>query len=745
MIINKLTRYHLKNNKTKTISTIISIILVSILIFSIGLLFSSFRASLIQEIKISEGNYHLVIKNFTHQKELKNINYYLSKNVSIYKTKHLYKNNIQLNEADYNFFKHQYLFKGRNPKNNKEILVNKDYELDNNIKLFSFIKLDNINYKVVGITKNYGTNNTCYNIYTLNKHLKTGDTFIILPNIKNTYKFAHQYKNTIKYNTKLLSIYGIGNNSYKWLTNSLLSLLIIISICSIIVIYNSFAISYNERKKEIGIFNSIGITKWEIKKIVLYEAIIIGIFSTMIGFILSLISTNIIIKFINSVLNNQFNLSLNFHYSFIIISIIFIILIIIISAIIPTLTKKAPIILMKDNYKYKNKKIIKKINILFFLAYKNIEKNKNKYRITIISLVISIILFISVSAIAQIGGKLIKQINHLEYNIYLISPKKDDKTIKSIRIIKNIKSVSFINTYINTNKLNYTTIAQQHFKTKNFINIFAFDNSDYLKYKKQLKIKDNKYILYNNSHYISYKNNKKETININLLKSKQNITINKININNLYFTNQPYFGLKNMEGENPILIISNSMLKTLKIDNTKKVTLIKTNNYNIDKRIVNKIKNTDINYYNLNQQFLLINNIILIIKILMYIFTTMIFLISLTSVFNTIITNINLRNKEFMILQSIGVNPKELNKIISLENWALNIKAIIYSLIPTTILLIILNKYIFNNIIDEVIIPYHSFIIIIICIIFLTFIIIKYSIYQIKKYNIIETIRKGQI
>ena len=53
---------------------------------------------------------------------------------------------------------------------------------------------------------------------------------------------------------------------------------------------------------------------------------------------------------------------------------------------------------------------------------------------------------------------------------------------------------------------------------------------------------------------------------------------------------------------------------------------------------------------------------ILIISIFLYGFIAVISIIGITNVFNTITTNMALRNKEFAVLKSIGMTDKEFKK-----------------------------------------------------------------------------------
>ena len=69
------------------------------------------------------------------------------------------------------------------------------------------------------------------------------------------------------------------------------------------------------------------------------------------------------------------------------------------------------------------------------------------------------------------------------------------------------------------------------------------------------------------------------------------------------------------------------------------------------------------------------------ISIFLYGFITLITLIGITNIFNTITSNIELRQKEFAMLKSIGMTKKEFNRMINLETIFYSSKSLIFGII----------------------------------------------------------------
>ena len=136
---------------------------------------------------------------------------------------------------------------------------------------------------------------------------------------------------------------------------------------------------------------------------------------------------------------------------------------------------------------------------------------------------------------------------------------------------------------------------------------------------------------------------------------------------------------------------------------------------------------------------------ILVIKIFLYGFIAVITLIGVTNIFNTITSNMELRQKEFATLKSIGMTKKEFNRMINLETLFYGTKSLIYGIILGLLGTFAMYKSFSLKIDSGVYIPIKPIILSIIFVFILIFIIMRYSISKINKQNIIETIRKENV
>lgn len=113
--------------------------------------------------------------------------------------------------------------------------------------------------------------------------------FLTLDNPRNTYDYvwAHSELNaTVNYD--LVMAYGGTKNVavYQMLYGMMAILLVLIVFGSISLIYNSFSISVSERTKQFGLLKSIGATKRQIRGMVLYEALSLCVLAIPLGLLL---------------------------------------------------------------------------------------------------------------------------------------------------------------------------------------------------------------------------------------------------------------------------------------------------------------------------------------------------------------------------------------------------------------------------------------------------------------------------
>ena len=846
-ILNRLTIKNLRLNKKRTIVTIIGIILSTALMVGIGLLFSSFQDLMIRDTIGYSGKYEAKYNDVDLIKlndiKNKNFTYFYEKPIGFSKieSSNEYKPYMYITSVNREYFDELKLIEGDIPKNENEIVISNhvitngglDYKvgdivtftygsrnIDGNITLANsklvdgeFLTNDGTHtYKIVGIVdrsnfESYSASG--YTAFTVDVNSDNGNVnlYVMFNKNKNIIKQSEElakelnYNGDINYNSTLLALYGESTygNVMSSMGGMMIIMLSLVSIGCIIVIYNSFAISVMERKKEFGLLSSIGATKKQIKKSVFYEALVVGVIGIILGILGAYIGIGCVILIINNLISDmlEYKLHLITNPLFIIIPVIFMIIVIGVSAFIPSrrASKVSPIeaIRQNDDIKINKKKIrtsklvLKLFGIEGEIALKNIKRNKKKYRVTIVSLFISIVLFISFSSYMNYTLNTASSVmGEVPYD-YRISYFGDDNNKEALDKINEIVKSSDVKEYVSYSVGNLSIIgdytysdeyldfynsaygddgikALNNLKYQN-IYILVLDDNSYNKYKKLIGLDKDSVILLNRFKGVSYGNNKRVNYDIPVINSgdinvkicnfdddEENVDTTKYcnkNINNIFVTNKSFDLIEEFSYMDDFKLIVNKKLYDSILDGGTDFTqfnIISDNTNNIDKLTKELDKYNNVNYMNIKESMKQTNNLILVVKILMYGFISLVTLIGVTSVFNTISTSMALRKREFAVLRSIGLTRGGFNKMLFFESLFFGMKSLIFAL-PVSIGVTILIHYSLADMvsISTIIIPWKAIIISIVSVFIIVLLTMMYSSSKIKKHNIIEQIREENI
>lgn len=847
-ILNRLTIKNLRLNKKRTIVTIIGIILSTALMVGIGLLFSSFQDLMIRDTIGYSGKYEAKYNDVDLIKlndiKDKNFTYFYEKPIGFSKieSSNEYKPYMYITSVNKEYFNELKLVDGSFPKNENEVVISNhvitngglNYKVGD-IVTFKYGKRNiegndtlanselvdgefltnegTHTYKIVGIVdrsnfESYSASG--YTAFTLDVNSDKGNAnlYVMFNKNKKIIKQSEElakelnYDGDINYNSTLLALYGESTygNVMSSMGGMMIIMLSLVSIGCIIVIYNSFAISVMERKKEFGLLSSIGTTKRQLSHTVFFEALVVGVIGIILGILGAYIGIGCVILIINNLISDmlEYKLHLVTNPLFIIIPVIFMIVVIGVSAFIPSrrASKVSPIeaIRQNDDIKINKKKIrtSKLVNKLFGIegeiALKNIKRNKKKYRVTIVSLFISIVLFISFSSYMNYTLNTASSVmGEVPYD-YQISyfgddPNNDKEALDKINeIVKSsdvkeyvsysVSNLSIIGNYTYSDEyLDFykSAYGENGIKALNnlkyqYISIYILDDNSYNKYKKLIGLDKDSVILLNKFKGVSYGNNKRVNYNIPVINNGNiNIKIcnfdndedvdttkycNK-NIDNIFVTNKSFDLIEEFSYMDDFKLIVNKKLYDSISDSSTHYTqfnIISDNTNNIDKLTKELDKYSNVNYTNIKEAMKQANNLILVVKILMYGFISLVTLIGVTSVFNTISTSMALRKREFAVLRSIGLTNRGFNKILFFESLFFGMKSLIFA-IPVSIGITVLIHYALADMvsISTIIIPWKYIIISIVSVFVIVLLTMMYSTSKIKKHNIIEQIREENI
>lgn len=548
----------------------------------------------------------------------------------------------------------------------------------------------------------------------------------------------------------------------------------IIIFASVFCIRNSFAIATTEKMKMYSMLASVGATKKQIKKNVIFEGLLLGVVGIPLGIISGFFAVFVLLQIVNNLLGEQ----LLAHVDGIVfkISILPILLSVILGIITIYLSarssakrasKVSPIEGLRNSsdikIKNKNLKVPKIISKIFktggILAYKNLKRNKKKYRTTVISISISIFIFITMNSfITNMFDLTNNYYEDYNYNL-LISGDLKTEEIKKIVSNDTVESYSILYNTDGTYKIKNLDkiIANDSYPVTEIdgeaytsLQIVALDSSAFKEYAKRIKVNYedvknagilcDEYQIYDETsekqkEVRRYKYEKGDTIEGEYKNEKLKIKVGAVSQTKPDGIEKTYYS-------DGFLVVDKGQFKNLNF-RFDVMTIQSNNATSLQKEIDNINKNT--NVYNIEETAKQEKSMALVIKIFLYGFIAVITLIGVTNIFNTITSNMELRQKEFAMLKSIGMTKKEFNRMINLETIFYGVKSWVYGTILGLLGTFAMYKAFSVKIEQGIYIPINAIIISAIFVFIFVFIIMRYSISKINKQNTIETIRNENI
>ena len=586
-------------------------------------------------------------------------------------------------------------------------------------------------------------------------------------------------------NSDFLRFQGVMSDSMLNVLYTIAGVVIfIIVISSVFVIRNSFSISVAEKNRQYGMLSSVGATSKQIRRNVIFEGMVIALIAIPLGILFGIVAIMILLKVVNYLLEDMLD-GMKFTYSInlvaVLISIIISIITIYLSCLIPArkAAKISPIESIRGNNdikinskKLRTSKLTKKLfGIGGVIASKNLKRSKKKYRTTVISLVISIFIFISLSSFLSLGTKTSEfYYTDFKFNMYVECLDNSNTQIyEKISKLENIDDSAYC--YESSLDIDNTKYASEFGKkileddsSPNGIAFMVYNNEYFKRYIKELGLNENDYkttvvlldyaTLYNEDGSKTvdriYSLKSGDKVNVKSGDKEKTLTISK-------FTDVKPMGQEAVYYDHGIIVVSEDYIKEVFKEDVNNSDYYHLSDLFIKSSKPQELENTlndlikqggdyyGLTVFNYETYMKQEQRMLLVVKIFLYGFITVITLIGVTNIFNTITTNMILRSKEFAMLKSVGMSTKEFNKMIRLESIMYGTKSLLIG-IPLGILGSYGMYKAFAQGIDlGYTLPLPAIIISIVFVFIIVGITMKYSLNKINKQNIIETIRKDNI
>ena len=772
-IINKLTLRHLKENKKRTVVTIIGIIISVAMITATCVSVTSLIHVFAQSEAYTGGNWHIELENadagqIEKLEQNEDLQY-----VGVCKTPELGNQaavrvdsgkkasvsvgDILAGNRDYFSAMFTASYQGKLPANENEIVVTREF-LDKNglswqigdtvrVELGRRVVKDTTgalqqitgsyavgetfesggpaSYTLVGIAEksNFPSGSAVLfrglsqaeqsggDVYLTAKTLDRG-TLDILKNALTKAGIAPDYNlhvELFRYNYIVLE----SDATMVTLLSFSSVIMIIIMIASVMLIYNAFGISVSERSRYLGMLASVGATKAQKRRSVYFEGAVLGAFGIPLGFLAGIGGMAVTFRVLDPVFAksglNYENTSFTLSFPWWIIPVIALlsIITIAISAYIPArrASRTTPIDALRQNtdVRVKAKKLRSPILVRKIfgyegeLAYKNMKRNGRKSRIITSSLALSIVLFLSVYSFCDMFSEATRLSAQNPYQVYAYVDLQDaDRFREEVSALGNFDKMYSVNA---TYGMGLTTAKD------NFVNgydrMFSSDEGGFPLYL--CYVDDNDFNAMCEENGINpkpfYKGNSMVVMNcMEHTSSAAKIFSDSIigtTFSSTKDANDPLTGytvgalvpyrstsyVYNLAA--PVYVMAFAPVSAANLTGGYMIGFETTQHEAFSEDVQDILENgnyADSGVMDMVSSIEMMNSTTLIMQVFLYGFITLMALISVANIFNTVSTSIDLRRKEFAMLKSVGVTPKGFNRTLRFESLFYGLKALIFGL-----------------------------------------------------------------
>jgi len=578
----------------------------------------------------------------------------------------------------------------------------------------------------------------------------------------------------------------IGDSAMRALGMAVLMVLVIIVFTSIYCIKNSFDISITEKIRQYGMLSSIGATRKQIRKNVYYEAMLLGAAGIPLGLLSGVFAAYVLVHVSNYLLMVQLGMPLIFQFSGIaaVFSVGLGFLTVFLSA--RRSAKKAgrisPIQAIRNSGEIKIREskikapayISRIFGVGGEIAYKNLKRSRKKYRTTVVSIVISVSVFIATTSFANFAYDMIQvEYKTTDYNIQLnyTYDEEYEGMAEEIRELPDVEkfcsmfqanSMEVKNASFTKDYLEY--YEQREEGAEDYLGIYVLLGDAFQDYAESLglsyeEVKEQGVLL--NELYVSdydeetqiYTETQMEKYTFQAGDVIKGIASpyheeyrTEVEIPLAALTRERPLGVHNYSG-NAILILGEAYCSVFQQKYcTEEIYIYSADAMKTQEEIEKLLGGRSVNIYNTEESVQEVKSLYTLVSIFMYGFIIVISLIGVTNIFNTITTNMNLRRREFAMLKSIGMTAREFHRMIRLESFFYGMKSLLIGIPAGCALSFLLHKVMMTGDIELMYyIPVNAILISVLAVFLLVTMIMRYSIMKIEKQNIIETIRNENI
>ncbi len=650
------------------------------------------------------------------------------------------------------------------------------------------------------------------NVYITASHLSRD----IYKQVDTLMALAGDDKTGAEFNDNLLRYSGVveWDNVYVFLQGFMLVIILIVVIASVSLIYNAFAMSVSERARQLGLLASVGATRSQKRASVYFEGFFVGVIGIPVGILAGLGGIGITLAAIQPLLDSFINVSGGVKLTLVVplsalaLTVLFSVITIFISVYRPArrASKIAPIDAIRQTQDVRlTRRSVKTSRLTRHafgfeaeIALKNLKRSRKKYRATVVSLVISLVLFLTVSSYADLSGRYTDVVNEgynydimLQYqNVSDAQRGENDAQIAALDLVNDFSANAALYGYTQLNETQLsdytrTRIAQPEDIAAGqavlSVTLLSLDSVSFAAYAQSAGVRSEDYsdtsapkgILINyGQEYASVTGNnvKKEAGEIVKLRTGDTLSFTAGDFGSPVgeakqftlgtITTQRPMGVLTGTFSSVVLVVSEGVLDSVLHSYSPEEQSQLSENYGLpryttymttdeDQRLEAKLNElaqtmpaSGYYIYNIKSMARSEQNLSTFLGVFVYGFIALISLICIANIFNTVSTNIGLRRRELAMLRSVGMTPKGFGRMLRFESIFYGLKGLLWGLPISLAVAFLLYNMQMDVLGMQFTLPWVSYIVAILMILLIVLASMAYSSHRIKKENIIDALKQ---
>lgn len=505
---------------------------------------------------------------------------------------------------------------------------------------------------------------------------------------------------------------------------------------SVVLIYNAFGMSLAERVKYLGMLASVGATRFQKRMSVYFEGFLLGIVGIPIGIGAGIAGIAITLRLVGKriLVSGMFpavdstaqigDVSLVVPIWLIPSIIIVCALTIFVAAFIPArrASKIMPIDAIRQTNEIKVKsgelRVPRIVGKIFGyegeLAYKNMKRNGRKGKVIIFSIIASLVMFFGMNHFCKLFWESNSKTYNMPFDVYAtVSYDERERLLEELEQLSNIDDMYGIDMFVYSYKKgdakspNTKILNPEHF-TRSYRRVFSSEmtlilhlvsDEDFINLCNSQNIDPAPYfgdetnaLLVNN---VSYTKHAKEAFSEAMLgqklyyDDKENNNPAEVTLKEFVkWENNPHImGFSSKNTVTAIIPYSNYVKTVYGDDHPEGLCYSVGVETSEHKKVCDDIKcilekgnYKETTCMDMIESQGIISTLIYVMEVFTYGFVTLITLISVTNIINTVSTGIAQRRKEFAVLKSVGMTPAGFSKMIKLESYLFGIKSTLWGI-----------------------------------------------------------------